>query len=289
MKFWIISDVCCDLPQNYISQKDRFLVLSMRYEMNGEEHIYSSKDADTLDIFYKKISDGQSAKTSQINAEEYYQAFKPICESGEGLICLPLSSGISGSIQSANIAKKRILEEYPDAAIEVVDSLGATVGQGLLLDHVLQYRDSGKGFWETVAFAKETAPKIEHWFTLNDLQHLYRGGRLTKTAAFMGTLLKIQPLLHVDTEGKLAPQAKIKGRKKAIKELCNKLEMRMAKTPQKVFVSHSSCPDEALILKEMIEKLPYVSEVMIAPIGCIIGAHTGPGTLTVMFLGEKRN
>lgn len=289
MNFWIVSDVCSDLPKEYVAKQEKLELIGMHYQIDGVDKFYTTDDADKIEDLYKLLGQGSRAKTSQINEEDYYKVFKRLSGQGEAILCIPLSSGISGSFQSAHIARKRLLAEMPSAQIEIVDSLSGSLGQGLLLDYTISFRNSGKSLKESAAFAENLSKKIEHWITLSDLQHLFRGGRLTRGAAFMGTILKIQPILAVNDEGKLFSKEKVKGRKNAVRELFNKLEKRALREKQKVFIAHSACLDEALALKEMAETLDFVEEVMIAPVGCVVGSHTGPGTLAIFFVGETRN
>lgn len=289
MNFWIVSDVCSDLPKEYVAKQEKLELIGMHYQIDGVDKFYTTDDADKIEDLYKLLGQGSKAKTSQINEEDYYKVFKRLSDQGEAILCIPLSSGISGSFQSAHIARKRLLAEMPSAQIEIVDSLSGSLGQGLLLDYTISFRNSGKNLKESAAFAENLSKKIEHWITLSDLQHLFRGGRLTRGAAFMGTILKIQPILAVNDEGKLFSKEKVKGRKNAVRELFNKLEKRALREKQKVFIAHSACLDEALSLKEMAETLDFVEEVMIAPVGCVVGSHTGPGTLAIFFVGETRN
>lgn len=289
MNFWIVSDVCSDLPKEYVAKQEKLELIGMHYQIDGVDKFYTTDDADKIEDLYKLLGQGSKAKTSQINEEDYYKVFKRLSDQGEAILCIPLSSGISGSFQSAHIARKRLLAEIPSAQIEIVDSLSGSLGQGLLLDYTISFRNSGKNLKESAAFAENLSKKIEHWITLSDLQHLFRGGRLTRGAAFMGTILKIQPILAVNDEGKLFSKEKVKGRKNAVRELFNKLEKRALREKQKVFIAHSACLDEALSLKEMAETLDFVEEVMIAPVGCVVGSHTGPGTLAIFFVGETRN
>lgn len=289
MNFWIVSDVCSDLPKEYVAKQEKLELIGMHYQIDGVDKFYTTDDADKIEDLYKLLGQGSKAKTSQINEEDYYKLFKRLSDQGEAILCIPLSSGISGSFQSAHIARKRLLAEMPSAQIEIVDSLSGSLGQGLLLDYTISFRNSGKNLKESAAFAENLSKKIEHWITLSDLQHLFRGGRLTRGAAFMGTILKIQPILAVNDEGKLFSKEKVKGRKNAVRELFNKLEKRALREKQKVFIAHSACLDEALALKEMAETLDFVEEVMIAPVGCVVGSHTGPGTLAIFFVGETRN
>lgn len=289
MNFWIVSDVCSDLPKEYVAKQEKLELIGMHYQIDGVDKFYTTDDADKIEDLYKLLGQGSKAKTSQINEEDYYKVFKRLSDQGEAILCIPLSSGISGSFQSAHIARKRLLAEMPSAQIEIVDSLSGSLGQGLLLDYTISFRNSGKNLKESAAFAENLSKKIEHWITLSDLQHLFRGGRLTRGAAFMGTILKIQPILAVNDEGKLFSKEKVKGRKNAVRELFNKLEKRALREKQKVFIAHSACLDEALALKEMAETLDFVEEVMIAPVGCVVGSHTGPGTLAIFFVGETRN
>ncbi|NLJ64967.1 MAG: DegV family protein [Christensenellaceae bacterium] len=288
--YWIVADVSCDLPLSYIEKQERFRVMPMPYQKDGEEFLYKPGDEKDINAYYDSIKRGALYTTTQINAAEYYSCFKEITDSGEELIALPLSSGISGSVNSALMARERILKENPEAEVIVIDSKCASLGTGILLHHLLLKRESGADIHEAAQYAKETIPKVLHWFTVSDLNHLYRGGRVTRSSAFIGSMLRIKPILHVNDEGRLIPFDKVQGRKKSIRELANKIEENIyPKSNQPIFISHFGCEEDALLLKSYLQKsLPGISEYLIAPQSRIIGAHSGPDCIAVFCLGLKR-
>lgn len=300
MNYWIIGDVGSDLGSEFISVENKLDMLPMEYDLGDEARICRGANDAEIKELYDKIREGKLTKTSQVNQESYYSLFKKISEKGEAIICLTLSSGVSGTYSSANLARNLLLEEMPTAKIEVIDSKSASLGFALILRYVRKFRDNGNSFEKCAEFAKNLVPHIEHLITISDLKHLMRGGRLSKGTAIVGTLLKIQPFLHIDENGKLLTVGKQSGRKRAIKELCDQVEARAVRNlkgtviesvsgeKQDIIIGHSDCIDDAVKLKEMLSALDFIGEIEIMPIGCVIGAHTGPSTLTVFFYGEKR-
>ena len=289
MSFYVVTDIGCDLPIEYIEKQEKFLVMPIPYQMEGEERFYKAGDEKNVHAFFQKLKDGEMATTAQINVDTYYRTFKNLTDKGEGVLCFPLSSGISGSIQSAQMAAKMLLEENPEAKVRVVDSLAASMGQGLLAHYVLKQRDSGKTLEETAQWMEENRLRIIHWFTVDDLNFLYRGGRVTRTSALMGSVLRIKPVLHVNEEGKLIVREKVQGRKKSLRTLAEKvIELASPKAGQTVFISHGDCEEDARLVADMVQKGTGITDFLISPIGCVIGAHSGPGTLAIFFLGDER-
>lgn len=243
--------------------------------------------------FYKRMAEGEMTKTSQINAEEYKEFFEAFLEDGKDVIHLSLSSGISGTVNSARIAKEELEEKYPDRKIYVVDSLAASSGYGLLMDKLADLRDEGYTIEELNEWALEHRLELNHWFFSTDLQYYVRGGRISKAAGFLGGMLNICPLLNVDEEGKLIPRKKCRGEKKASAEIVEKMKT-YAKDgldyADKCYISNSAFPDCAQKVAKDIENIfPRLKgKVEIDNIGTTIGAHTGPGTVALFFWGRDR-
>lgn len=291
MGYWIMVDICSDLPKYYMDRHEKFAVLPMNYHMGGQEYVYQIGDEAHIADFYKKISAGAQATTSQITVMAYQNAFREVLARGEDLLCLCLSSGISGSLQSALMARDMLREEFADGPkVEIVDSLCASLGLGLLTDYALQNRAQGMTLEDNAAWLADNRQRLNHWFTVDDLNHLFRGGRVTKSAALIGSMLRIKPVLRVDQEGKLVPFEKVQGRKRSLKALADKaIELSNPKEGQKYFISHGDCQEDAQYVADLIkEGLPQAGEFMISPCGAVIGAHSGPGTVALFFMGDHR-
>lgn len=290
MSFWIVTDAACDLPKEYVEKVEKLAVMPMTYRMDGEDHPCVPGDEATWHPFYEAVRGGKMATTSQVSAVEYQEMFRKLAGRGEEILCIVFSSGLSGTYQAALLAQGMTSEEIPGAKIVVVDSLCASVGQGLFVHYAIEKRAAGMSIDETARWLVDNRQRFNHWFTVADLDTLRRGGRVSATAAFMGSMLNIKPVLHVDYEGKLIPMEKVQGRKKSLKRLAEKVAERAnPKAGQTLFIGHGDCRADAEYTLEAIRALGFEPEnVMIAPIGAIIGAHSGPGTLAVFFLGDAR-
>ena len=290
MNYWIVADICSDLPKTYVYAQERLTLMPMNYTMAGKEYSYRVGDENRSDEFYQKIRGGEKASTSLIGISEYYDVFKQITDSGEGVLCVPLSSGISGSFGSALSAREQILAQKPEAKVQVVDSLAASLGLGLLIDHVLKNRARGMSLEENARWIIENRLKVHHWFTVDDLNHLYRGGRLSRSSALIGSMLRIKPVLHVNREGRLVAFEKVQGRKRSLKALADMaLEHLSPQYGRGCFISHADAPEDAEYVAGLIkDRIPAVGEIFISPIGAVVGAHAGPGTVALFFMGEER-
>jgi DegV family protein with EDD domain len=247
-----------------------------------------------FDEFYKKIQDGALANTAQVNVEEYIEFFEPFLKEGMDVLHISLSSGISGTFNSANIAKDELLEKYPDRKILLVDSLGASSGYGLLVDLAADLRDQRERIEDVYQWAVSNRLNIHHWFFSTDLTSYIRGGRISKTSGFIGTMLGICPLLNMDHEGHLIPRAKIRTKKRAIREIVKRMEEHAKDGKDysgKCFLSNSACYEDARQVADLIEaSFPKLNgKVVINSVGTVIGAHTGPGTVALFFEGDERN
>lgn len=291
MSDYILS--CCstaDLTPEHFIKRD-ILVVPFHFELEGKQYI----DGDSLPIndFYKAMENGAMTKTSQVNSEEYVDKFAPILESGKDIIHLTLSSGISGTINSANIAALELRERFPDRKIYIIDSLAASSGYGLLVDTLADLRDRGLSIEELAAWAEEHKLEVNHWFFTTDLTYLVRGGRVSKAAGVVGGALKICPLLNVDNCGKLIAREKLRGKNAVIKATAKKMVENAdggSAYDGKCYISQSACMDDAKELVEAIEELipAMKGRVKIFDIGTTIGSHTGPGTIALFFWGHKR-
>ena len=286
---------CCstvDLPKEYF-EKNNIPYACYHYMMDGEEYLDDLGESIPYDEFYKRIAAGSMPTTSQINISEFMAFFEPFLQEGKDIIHISMSSGISGTCNSALNAKEELLAKYPERTIKVVDSLAASSGYGLFLDKLVEMRDEGKSLEELYIFAEDYKLKLQHWFFSTDLTHFKRGGRISATAATLGNILNLCPLMNVDYMGKLIVRQKIRGKKKVIAEIVNKM-IELAEGGKdyngKCFISCSACEDDAKKVADLIEEtFPNLNgKVEINSIGAVIGAHTGPGTVALFFWGEKR-
>ena len=237
-------------------------------------------------VFYDAVRQGEMPTTSAVNPEGWADVMRPALEEGKDVLCLCFSSGMSTTYQSAVIAADELMEAYPGRKICVVDTLAAALGQGLLVWHACKHRDAGESLDEVTAWLEENKLKICHWVTVEDLNHLKRGGRVSAATAMVGTMLNIKPIIHVSDEGKLVSVAKARGRKAAIEYITKKVAD--ATDKDMVFVGHGDCPEDAEICAKILKEKYGVKNVHIGYVGAVIGAHTGPGVLVTFFLGEKR-
>lgn len=284
----IITDSSCDLPREYVDDNN-IEVISLVLNLNGQ--IIKDDLGKTLSYkdFYQKMRDGATPTTSQVNAHEFEEAFIKHIKNGDSIIYISISASLSGTFNSANIAKNNLLEEYPEAKIELVDSLSASIGQGLLVLKACEMRDNGASIEEIVEWIEENKRKVIHTILIDDLNHLKRGGRISGATATIGGLLNIKPSAYLDDEGKLAQGEKIKGKKKALRFLANEVKERAIDSENEVlYICHGDCQEEAESLRDIIEQEIKFKNVIINYIGNVIGAHTGPGALAVIFLGKNR-
>lgn len=290
MSFWILTDVCSDLPRSYIDAQEQFSVMPMPYRLDHQESLYAAGDEAAIAALYQAMHAGIAVATSQIGVADYVAAFRRIIAAGGDLLYISLSSGLSGSYQSALLARAMLLEEYPRAQIEVVDSLCASLGQGLLVHHALARRGEGNSLADTARWVQTNRYHLLQWFTVADLDFLYRGGRVSRTAALFGGMLQIKPILHVNNEGKLIPVEKVQGRRRSLKTLADKaIALAEPREGQAIFISHGDCLEDAQYVEGLIRQgLPQTKEFLLAPIGAVIGAHSGPGTVALFFLGSHR-
>ncbi len=290
MPFWIVSDACCDLPSYYIRRQERLKLLPMAYQIDGTERLYdlSREDcAQTAHTIYELLLGGASSTTAQINQQTWMDELEPILKQGDDLLALVFSSALSGTYQAAALAAEELRAKYPERRIRVLDSLSASMGEGLLVHYALQYRDAGHGVDETADWVRQNVQRFAHWFTVNDLHFLRRGGRVSATSAYLGSILKIKPVLNVDPIGRLIPREKVQGRKHSLRALFDMVkEYAFEPEKQVIFIGHGDCEKDALWLKEKLMDELRVPEVLIGMIGPIIGSHSGPGTVAVFFLDK---
>lgn len=286
---------CCSTAD---LSKEHFEAIDVKYicfhfELDGMQYEDNMGVSIPFDEFYARMANGADTKTSQVNAEEFEEYFRSFLEQGLDILHISLSSGISGVINSANIAKETLQEEFPDRKIYVVDSLAASSGYGLLMDKLSELRAQGKTIDEVRDFAEANKLNLNHWFFTSDLTFFIKGGRVTKTAGFIGNVLNICPLLNVDYEGKLIPRYKIRTKKKVIQAIVDRMEECAEDGLDysgKCYISQSACYEDARAVADLIEaRFPKLDgKVEINHIGTTIGSHTGPGTVALFFWGKKR-
>lgn len=287
--FKILTDSCGDLSPALITQLE-LDVFPMFFRLGGKDYQNYPDDRELSNrVFYDNLRDGQVATTVAVNPAQWSELARPHLEAGKDILILAFSSGLSTTYQSACLAAEELREEFPDRKIEVVDSLCASMGEGLFCYHVARKRQSGATLEETKEYALSIRLKLCHWFTVDDLYFLKRGGRVSSTAALVGTMLQIKPVLHVDDEGHLIPVTKVRGRKAALNQLVKEMEA-TATDPenQTVFISHGDCIEDAQYVKKLIQEKLGTRNIILNPIGPVIGAHSGPGTVALFFLGSKR-
>jgi len=284
----LLIDSCTDLPRSYVD-KNEIPFVSLVCNFKDQEYKDDFGKSISYKEFFNAVRNGEMPSTAQVNVYEYTEIFKKYATEGKSVVYLGFSSALSGSLSSAYIARDTVMEEFKDADITIVDSKSASLGEGLLAYYVNEMLKAGASKVEVVSWLETNKLKMNHWFTVDDLGHLKRGGRLSGTAAFLGTLLDIKPVLKVDDEGRLIPISKVKGRKKSIKTLFEMLQENItAPEEQVIAISHGDCIEDAEYLKEMILKEYNVKDVIINHVGPVIGAHTGPGVVALFFMGEKR-
>jgi DegV family protein with EDD domain len=283
----IYTDSGCDISPALLAQWSVKLC-ELRFLFEGEETSYTNRDMSEKD-FYQRMRDGAAAKTSAVNVEEFKCAFEQELNEGNDVLYIAFSSGLSTTYNSARIAAEELQEQHPDRKIMVIDSLAASAGHGLLVYLSVQEKKKGATIEEVAAFAEATKRKLCIWFTVDDLEYLKRGGRVSPTVAFVGGLLGIKPVLFMDNEGHLISRAKVRGRKAAIQALADKFtELAIDKQHNTIFISHGDCEEDATALASIIEAQHGIRTEIITYVGPVIGSHSGPGTLAIFFVGEER-
>lgn len=291
--FILSSCSTADLTKEHFEQRNIHYIC-FHYELDGVSYQDDLGQSMSFEDFYAAMQNGADTKTSQVNAGEFEEYFETFLQDGKDVLHVCLSSGISGTYNSANIAKETLMEKYPDRKIYIVDSLGASSGFGLLVDKLADLRDAGKNIDEVYAWAIENRLKVQTWFFSTDLTFYVKGGRVSKTSGFVGNLLNICPLLNMDGEGKLIPRQKIRTKRKVIQAIVEQMEQ-FAENGfdynDKCYISHSACLEDAKTVATMIEeRFPKLNgKVLINDIGTTIGSHTGPGTVALFFWGAMRH
>ena len=285
-EFVIVSDSTVDLPKEYLQSK-QVPIISLSYIMDGVT--YEEMDGLSHKEFFEKLRAGSLPTTSQINPEQAREALEPFAKEGKDILYIGFSSGLSGSYNSVRMAAEYLEEEYPDINIIAIDSLCACMGEGLLLYKALELKEHGMSMEEIAKWVVANKLHICHNVTVDDLNHLHRGGRISKTTAVVGSMIKIKPIIHMSDEGKLVVIGKERGRKKSLVSIVDRMEKQMQGYDNDiVMITHGDCIEDAEFVKKQVEERFGIHNVMINGIGSVIGSHTGAGVVAVFFMGDKR-
>ena len=288
MTYQIITDATADLNDELLTGLPEVKIIPMHVQVNGKEYLFGPGGNITNEEFYAYLRAGQFATTSQINPETYREHFEKILKQGKDVLYLCFSSGMSRTIQSAQMAIAELREEYPDRTILCLDTLCAAVGEGLFVMEAARKQAQGMDIHKLYSWLESHRMNLCHWVTVDTFEHLKHGGRVSATSAAMGTLLGIKPLIHVDENGKLVAMGKPRGKKKALEALLSNMEKGwMPEISRQVIIGHGDSLDVAIALRDMVAERFPEAEIYIAPIGPIIGAHAGPGVMTVFFWGNN--
>lgn len=285
--YTIFTDSACDIiPETLQAWNVKYVSLTFRFQ--GEEKEYTESDIPSS-AFYDRMRGGAIAKTAAANSETFRAAFEPELAAGHDVLYIGFSSGLSTTYNSARMAAQELAETYPERTILTIDSLAASAGFGLLVAMAVEKRDTGADIHTVAEYVNSLIPRLCHWFTVDDLVYLKRGGRVSPTVAFVGNLLGIKPVLHVDDEGHLISMTKARGRRAAIVALAQKYgELIENPANNTAYISHGDCIDDALKLKEILETQYGANVKLITPVGTVIGAHSGPGTLALFFIAKHK-
>ena len=287
-EYVITTDNNSDLPEEYL--KDHGVgCMYLSYSMDGKNYTHGNFLPEHE--FYEAMRNGSMPTTAQVNPENAKALLEPYLKEGKDILHIAFSSGLSGTYNSSRIAAEELMEEYPDRKIIVVDSLSASLGQGLLVWLAQQKKELGQTLEEVADWAEKNKLKMVHLFTVDDLNHLYRGGRVSRTTAIVGSMLNIKPVLHVDNEGKLTAIGKVRGRKKALQELIKLMDEKIGifgADCDTIFISHGDCEQDAQYVAAKVKEKYNIKNIIINQVGATIGAHSGPGTMALFFVGDVR-
>ena len=285
----ITTDSTCDLPQAFYQERG-IAYIGLSFQLDGKEYKEGPDVAVTSKEFYDQLRAGKESSTMQVNTFEFTSFVEPFLAAGEDVLHIAFSSGLSGTFDSCRRGVEELKEKYPDRTVVVVDSLCASMGEGLLTFYADENRKAGMTLQENAEWLESNKLHLCHWFTVDDLMFLHRGGRVNKASAIFGTLLGIKPVLHVDDEGHLILVSKARGRVGSIDALVQRMKESANDDikEQTVFISHGDCQDEAELLADKVRKTMGVEKIVISNIGAVIGSHSGPGTIALFFMGKQR-
>ena len=277
-----------DLPKEWVWER-KIPVVPLNCTIGG--NTYRDMYDLSADEFYGMLRAGEMAVTSQPSPQAAIDMLEPILKEGKDILHIAFSSALSGTYNSSRIAAEELMEDYPDRKIIVVDSLGASLGQGLLVYLAQEKKEQGEDMETVAKWAEENRLHMVHLFTVNDLNHLYRGGRISRTTAVVGSMLNIKPVLHVDNDGKLTAIGKVRGRKKSLQELVKLMDEKIGSyhdTCHTIFISHGDCEEDANYVAEKVKEKYQINTIIMNQVGATIGAHSGPGTMALFFVGDER-
>lgn len=287
--FQIITDSCCDIPHQVLEDKG-IAFIPMFVEIDGQEYLDDLGKTFDYTAFIQALKDKKMPTTSQINVGRYVEFFRPYCEQGTPVLYVGFTSGMSGSYSSAMQAVEILRDDFPDPQITVVDSLGASLGEGLLVLGAQRQQEQGKSVAEVAAWLEETKMTVQSWVTVDDLMHLLAGGRISKTAATVGSLLSVKPIINVSAEGKLANVGKVRGRRRALETIIQEtLTNLTSKTDQIVYIAYSGDDSDAKKVLDMLKEQMEITEEQIYPLGPTIASHTGLGCVAIFTFGKDRS
>lgn len=285
LSYQLITDVTCDLPKEYFKEHS-ISCIYLKYEIDGKTY---SGDEISEPEFYKAMRSGSQTKTAQCTPDEFEKSFEPFLKAGKDIIYISFSSGLSGTYNSSRLAAETLSVKYPDRKIFLCDSLCASLGEGLLVDYAVKKRDMGATIDELYEWLEKNKLHLCHMFTVDDLKYLFRGGRVSRTAAIAGTILGIKPVLHVDNEGHLVPVAKVRGRKASLNMLIDAMgEKGKGHKNKTIAICHGDCLADAQYVATQVKQRFGYEACIINYTGKVIGAHSGPGTLALFFMGDVR-
>ena len=287
-EYVITTDNNSDLPEKYLTEHG-VGCMYLSYAMDGKNYTHGNFLPEHE--FYEAMRNGSMPTTAQVNPENARVLLEPYLKEGKDILHIAFSSGLSGTYNSCRIAAEELMEEYPDRKIIVIDSLAASLGQGFLVYLAQEKKEQGEDIETVARWAEENKLHIVHLFTVNDLNHLYRGGRVSRTTAVVGSMLNIKPVLHVDNDGKLTAIGKVRGRKKSLQELVKLMDEKIGSyhdTCHTIVISHGDCEDEANYVAEKVKEKYQINTIIMNQVGATIGAHSGPGTIALFLVGDER-
>lgn len=287
-KFVITTENTSDMPKAYFEQHG---IPRMYLPCTMDEIVYTGENELPYKEFYDRMRTGSMPVTSQVNSEDARKEWTAFVEAGKEILHVAFSSGLSGTYNSCRMAAEEMREEYPGCKIIVVDSLCASIGEGLLLDKAVKMRDEGKSLEETAQWLEEHKLELAHMVTVDDLFHLHRGGRVSKVSAVLGSMINIKPIIHVDKDGRLTVVDKVRGRKRSLMTLVDMMEERLKDYDgprEKFFISHGDCEEDAMFVVKLVQERLGYKEFLMNPVGATIGAHTGAGVIALCFFGNYR-
>lgn len=288
-EYRIYTDATADMPEK-LAQELHVNVIPMEVDMGGHTYLYEPSGKEmTPEQFYERARTGEKATTSQITQYRFEEIFSPVLEAGEDVLYLAFSSALSGTCSAACMAAETLAEKYPGRRVVVIDTLAASFGETVLSYYAAKKKAAGASIDEVADWLRTYRNHMCHWFTVEDLMHLKRGGRVSAAAAVMGTMLQIKPVMHVDDEGRLIPVNKVRGRKASLKAIVKEMEKtHLADENELIIVGHSASEEDALYVKQMVEESMGYKNILVGQIGPVIGAHCGQGTMAVFYLGSKK-